>query len=179
MRLCLLCKHMAAAEAIRCGYCSGTFGGRRCSKDHLNPPGSDQLFCSTCGRDDLTVYSPSINFAPLARLLCWWLVVGAGLYLLKRWTCVVALGILGINWVVVHVFSGPTYAIQHVVATAVAWALILLFASLFLPQHSGHVLRCWLWRMILRMAMLLFRLGLAGIRGLVMLVQGSPRARRH
>lgn len=52
MRYCLSCKYLSPNDAVYCGHCARSFGGRRCTQHHLSPP--DSKVCIQCGATELT-----------------------------------------------------------------------------------------------------------------------------
>lgn len=77
MKYCLDCRRAWPSEALICGTCRRSFGGRLCANKHLNPAGS--TCCVTCGSRKLLHPARYLNLSsPIC--LCSWLV---GILLLK------------------------------------------------------------------------------------------------
>jgi len=64
MKLCLSCYHLWPVEALLCGQCGRSFGGRLCARRHHSPPSS--RVCVHCGLTELT--------APTAYVPLGWVI---------------------------------------------------------------------------------------------------------
>lgn len=69
MIFCRSCGKAWPKGSARCGSCGGSFGGRRCPKDHLSPSAASR--CVVCGSDELTEPTPSLELGCVSRLLAW------------------------------------------------------------------------------------------------------------
>lgn len=77
MKYCLDCRRAWPSEALICGTCRRSFGGRLCANKHLSPAGSS--CCVTCGSRILLHPARYLNLStPI--WLCSWLI---GILLLK------------------------------------------------------------------------------------------------
>jgi hypothetical protein len=77
MKLCLDCRRVWPAEALICGSCRRSFGGRLCPGRHLSP--SRAACCTTCGSRKLLQPARFLNLGLPTRLCAW----AIGLLLLK------------------------------------------------------------------------------------------------
>ena len=78
MKLCLSCRRLWPREALLCGYCGCSFGGRLCSRRHISP--ASARCCIICGQTELT---PPTGYLPLGWLIA--LLTWGGLMLAGLW----------------------------------------------------------------------------------------------
>jgi hypothetical protein len=65
MRLCLTCRYLSPRDALYCGHCARSFGGRRCPHHHLSPP--DANVCIRCGAAELSEAARSLSVSALVQ----------------------------------------------------------------------------------------------------------------
>ena len=131
MRYCLSCKYLSPSDAVYCGHCARSFGGRRCPQHHLSP--SDSKVCIQCGTSELTEATGS--FSP-QRLLG---VMG-----------VVAVGIIGAVTIPRLVQSGAQGAKQLTSQFFSVWMLDRFLAYVVLPAILLHLIPGEIGRVIRR-----------------------------
>ena len=132
MRLCLSCYHIWPGEAILCGHCGRSFGGRLCARRHLSP--ASARCCIQCGHPQLTESTASFPLGWIPLLLCLGAVLGSGLWL----------------W---HRVERPLLVQVQQVAV---WTVILWLALMLLPGSFGYNVRRSLSRLCQGLWRLLF-----------------------
>lgn len=160
MRLCLTCYRVWPREAILCGHCGRSFGGRRCPRRHLSPAAA--RCCVQCGATPLTEPTASVPLAWLPLGLAW----GSAL-----------LVVIGL-W---HAVQRPLLAaLARDLERLAAWTIVIGLVLMLLPGDLGRWARCATSRLfsglgrllvcglayrLLRDGLRLLALGLAAGRG--------------
>jgi hypothetical protein len=151
VKLCLDCRRAWPADALICGTCRRSFGGRLCQRNHLSPAGS--TCCTTCGSRQLLRPARYLNLRLPALILSW----------------IVGLILLKLVFANIGAFLGLVFA-------ALGAAL-----SFVLGQSVGLALGAQLqYVVVLALLWLAFRKILGArslpIRGVEILVEGACRA---
>lgn len=174
MRLCLSCRFVSPAGALRCGRCGRSFGGRLCPRHHLSPAGSQ--FCVECGRQDLTEAALFLPLGWVSRLVAWGLVL-AVVSLLAHHTGGVA-GLLWrvTSWGLIHLLDICPCGLMRALFRLAAWLLALLLLSWCLPREMGQPVRALLFRSLHGSGHFLYRATHALFGGLHRWVEGEKGA---
>lgn len=156
MRLCLSCYHLWPGDALLCGHCARSFGGRLCARHHRSP--ASARCCVQCGLTELTV--PTRSF-PLG-----WFP------LLLIWGCVILLGLWGWH----QVGSAVEHGVRQIILYAAGIAIVLAL----IPGKTGRHLRRGALRVISVLGRLLFlglgyRLARETVRIMAAIIKGQRR----
>ena len=156
MRLCLSCYHMWPGDALLCGHCGRSFGGRLCARRHRSPTGA--RCCVQCGLTELTVPTRSLPLGWLPVLLSAGILLLAGLSLWR--------------------FLEPSVLAET--HRFFAWLTVIAVIVLCLPGGFGRRVRrsasrtlSGLWRLVFWG--LGYRLARELVRGLASATQGRRR----
>nr|WP_309695483.1 zinc ribbon domain-containing protein [Armatimonas sp.] len=166
MRYCSTCKFMSPRDALYCGHCARSFGGRRCPHHHLSPP--DAKVCVQCGSPELTEAAGFLSVTGALRTV---LLLAGGIL------AVVALPSL------LHALSQGASSAWHGIFNVVVLDRVLAFVFVsalllhLLPGEIGKVVR----RNIARLLDMLLKGALYFLAGiphlLAALIQGNRRRR--
>jgi len=152
MRLCLSCHRLWPRDALFCGGCARSFGGRLCSARHLSPASAH--VCVQCGRDDLSEPTAFLSLSWLSTLLS-----AVCLLLIWKWSwrhlTLVYAGFLDVvNCLLRLLFDAPPHALERLVSQGLAWTVCIVVALHLLPGRTGRDVRRTVYASMRRLAQL-------------------------
>lgn len=139
MRLCLFCYRLWPRDALFCGACGRSFGGRLCPARHLSPRSA--RVCVQCGRDELSEPTASVPFGWLTLLLSGLCLLGAWKWTWHHLELVYAAFLAGLNGALGLLFDLPPHAVERLTAQAVHWLVFWTLALHLLPGRKGRDIR--------------------------------------
>ena len=172
MRLCLSCRFVSPADALFCGRCGRSFGGRLCPRHHRSPAGSK--FCVHCGRQELTQATLHLPLGWLSRLTAWGCVLLALSLLAHHFGSLAWSAVCLANWTLIHVLNLCPCAVWKGAVLGSQWLLALFLVSWLLPGSTGQRLRTGLRHALHWTFRAGKRLALGFGRGMLRLAEGAP-----
>lgn len=127
MRFCLSCRLISPAEALFCGRCGSSSGGRLCPRHHRSPAGS--LFCVHCGRQELTLSTLHLPFGWLSRLAVWLCVLLTLSFVAHRFGSLAQSAVCLADWTLIHVLNVYPDAVWRIIILSSQCLLAVFLAS--------------------------------------------------
>ena len=147
MRLCRNCRYLANREAVFCPHCARSFGGRRCAKGHLSPPGA--VCCQICGTAELSEATGSIPLGFLPALLAGFLTLGAGALLLHFGGAILSgVSTFGQSSVTVLLGKSPAHLWRTLAERVLQFVLVWTVLLFLLPGKFGQEIRRGVGRLL-------------------------------
>jgi len=136
MKYCRDCRRLWPTEALFCGSCRRSFGGRRCNAGHLSP--ATASCCTTCGSRKLSLAARHTDLAlPVRAVAC---VVGLLLlkFIFANLWAILAIVVRSM-WALASFVVGDSVreALATIFPTIVVATLIWIAFRKILGRHSG------------------------------------------
>ncbi len=145
--LCLRDLHVSPIDSVYCGWCGGSFGGRRCEQGHLTPSPAARC-CTACGSGKLSSCTPALRLRPTVRVAAWAALLVALKLLYAERVDAARASWHAAWWLAGEEFGLSPCPILHFVVQLVTWFSVAFAATFLLPASHGSKMRQLLWTLL-------------------------------